>query len=86
MRLNGGINGRQLERLVFHQKAVTCLYHYSCATYDKSRILSSSLDGAVRVIDPLTYTVLHNFKFPDPVLSVAVSVGIHFSFHHSLGM
>lgn len=81
MRLSGRINHRQLERLVFHQKTVTCLYHYSCPAYDKSRILSSSLDGAVRVIDPLTYTVLHNFKFPDPVLSVAVSVGIFLLFH-----
>ena len=79
--MNRRMNDRQLERLVFHQKAVTCLYHYSCPTYDKSRILSSSLDGAVRVIDPLTYTVLHNFKFPDPVLSVAVSVGIQLFFH-----
>ena len=66
----------QLDRLVFHQKQVTCLSQYTCPRHSKTRILSSSLDGAVRVIDPASYTVLHNFKFPDPVLSVAVSVGI----------
>lgn len=74
--MSGVLNDRQLERLVLHQKAVTCLSHYTCPAHEKSRILSSSLDGGVRVIDPLTYTVLHNFKFPDPVLSVAVSVSL----------
>jgi hypothetical protein len=45
----------------------------------KNRFLSSSLDGAVKVMDPVSFKVLHNFKFPDPILSVAVTVVSKFS-------
>ena len=66
--------GRPLERLSLHAKQVTCLTQYLCPVQGKSRILSASLDGAVRVLDPASFAVVHNFKFPDPVLAVAVSV------------
>lgn len=66
--------GRPLARLNVHAKQVTCLSQYACPAQGKSRILSASLDGAVRVIDPVSFAVVHNFKFPDPVLAVAVSV------------
>lgn len=67
--------GRPLERLSLHAKQVTCLTQYLCPAQGKSRILSASLDGAVRVLDPASFAVVHNFKFPDPVLAVAVSPG-----------
>ena len=66
--------GRPLERLNVHAKQVTCLSQYVCPSAGKSRVLSASLDGSVRVIDPASFAVVHNFKFPDPVLAVAVSV------------
>lgn len=68
------MRGRTLHRLSVHQKQVTALSLYRSPQHERTRILSSSLDGTVRVIDPATYTVVHNFKFPDPVLAVAVSV------------
>ena len=42
--------------------------------YDKKRLISSSLDTTVKVIDPVSFKSLHTFKFPAPVLSAAVSV------------
>ena len=42
--------------------------------YDKKRLISSSLDTTVKVIDPVSFKSLHIFKFPAPVLSAAVSV------------
>ena len=65
---------RVLDTLNYHQKQVTSLCYYASEKYEKKRILSSSLDGAVKVIDPVSFKVVHNFKFPDPVLSVAISV------------
>ena len=50
--------------------------YYSSDTTDKKRMVTASLDGAVKIVDPVTFKVVHNFKFPDPVLSVAVSVSI----------
>ena len=67
--------GRPLTRLSMHAKQVTSLTQYVCPSQGKSRVLSASLDGAVRVIDPTSLAVVHNFKFPDPVLAAAVSVG-----------
>ena len=68
------VNARVLDTLNYHQKLVTSLCYYSSDKYEKKRILSASLDGAVKVIDPVSFKVVHNFKFPDPVLSVAISV------------
>lgn len=58
----------------YHQKQVTSLSYYSSDTTDKKRMVTASLDGAVKIVDPVTFKVVHNFKFPDPILSVAISV------------
>lgn len=80
--LNGGKSGlcalltpRQLERLNYHQKQITSMALYRGSSARMVRFLTSSLDGMVRVINPVSFKVTHNFKFPDPVLSVAISVG-----------
>ena len=65
---------RVLDVLSYHQKQVTSLTYYSSDQSDRKRVVSSSLDGSVKVIDPITFKVVHNFKFPDPILSVAISV------------
>lgn len=70
----GGVSRRELATLNYHQKQITCLASYRSDAFPAARFLSASLDGSVRVIDPTTFQVTHNFKFPDPVLSVAVSV------------
>lgn len=66
-------SGKELATLTYHQKQITCLASYRSDSFPAPRFLSASLDGAVRVIDPTTFQVTHNFKFPDPVLAVAVS-------------
>ena len=65
---------RVLDVLSYHQKQVTSLSYYSSDTTDKKRVVTASLDGAVKIMDPVTFKVVHNFKFPDPILSVAISV------------
>lgn len=63
-----------MDILNYHQKQVTAITYYANEQAEKKRVLTSSLDGAVKVIDPVSFKVVHNFKFPDPILSVAVSV------------
>lgn len=58
-----------------HQQAVSCLSFYAGCEQVGARVLSASLDGAVRVLDPTSFKPLHSFKFPDAVLAAAVSVG-----------
>ena len=60
--------------LNIHQKQVTCLTYYKSEDNSKQRIVTSSLDGSVKIVDPVSFKVVHNFKFPDPILSVAISV------------
>lgn len=68
---------RVLDVLSYHQKQVTSLTYYTSDTSDKKRVVTSSLDGSVKIVDPVTFKVVHNFKFPDPILSVAISVGLN---------
>ncbi|KAK8824541.1 hypothetical protein WA577_006938 [Blastocystis sp. JDR] len=65
--------GKRLEHLNYHQKQVSALAYYNSATYGLQRVLSAGLDGGVKVIDPVSFKVTYNFKFPDPLLAVAVS-------------
>ena len=74
--LRASLISRQLERLNYHQKQITSMALYKGSSARMVRFLTSSLDGMVRVINPVTFKVTHNFKFPDPVLSVAISVGL----------
>ena len=69
------VRHRRLEHLNYHQKQVSALAYYNSATYGLQRVLSAGLDGGVKVIDPVSFKVTYNFKFPDPLLAVAVSVG-----------
>ncbi len=69
------VRHRRLEHLSYHQKQVSALAYYNSATYGLQRVLSAGLDGGVKVIDPVSFKVTYNFKFPDPLLTVAVSVG-----------
>ena len=66
-------DGKQLDVLNYHQKQVTSISYYMNEQYDKKRLLSSSLDTTVKVIDPVSFKPVHTFKFPAPVLSAAVS-------------
>ena len=72
----GRLRHRRLEHLNYHQKQVSDLAYYHSTTYGVQRVLSAGLDGGVKVIDPVSFKVTHNFKFPDPLLAVAVSVGV----------
>lgn len=60
---------------------MTAVTYYSNEQNDKKRIITSSLDSSVKVVDPISFKVVHNFKFPDPILSVAVSVTSHHYSH-----
>jgi U3 small nucleolar RNA-associated protein 15 len=65
------VAARPLQLLHNHQKTVTTL---SLATNGK-RLLSGALDGHVKVFDTTTWTVVAGFKYPSPVLSLAVVGG-----------
>jgi U3 small nucleolar RNA-associated protein 15 len=65
------VAARPLQLLHNHQKAITAL---SLATQGK-RLLTGALDGHVKVFDTATWTVVAGFKYPSPVLSLAVVGG-----------
>lgn len=65
-----------MDQLNYHQKQVSDLAYYNSCVYNKQRVLSAGLDGGVKVIDPVSFKVTHNFKFPDPLLSIAVGVRV----------
>ena len=70
------MRARQVDQLNYHQKQVSDLAYYNSSVYNKQRVLSVGLDGGVKVIDPVSFNVTHNFKFPDPLLSIAVGVSV----------
>jgi U3 small nucleolar RNA-associated protein 15 len=53
-----------------HQKEVTSL----CPNADGSRVLAGGLDGHIKVYDTATWKVVHGMKYPNAILSVALSV------------
>jgi U3 small nucleolar RNA-associated protein 15 len=68
--------GRLIQTLGNHQKTVTsltitALHESSSAMEDVGpRLLTSSLDGHVRVFDMNTFKVTQNMKYPHPLLSM----------------
>lgn len=51
-----------------HQKTITCLHLDS----SKNRLLSSSLDGFIKIYDIKSYKITHGYKFNSPILSFDV--------------
>lgn len=66
--------GRLLAKLCQHHKTVTCL----CLGSGNKRLLSGSLDRHVKIYDISSYQVVHTLDYPNAVLSLDVSVSIHF--------
>jgi U3 small nucleolar RNA-associated protein 15 len=62
------VAARPLHLLQNHQKTITSLALAS----QGSRVLTGALDGHVKVFDTSAWTVLAGFKYPSPVLSLAV--------------
>jgi U3 small nucleolar RNA-associated protein 15 len=62
------IAAKPLQLLHNHQKTITAL---SLATHG-DRILTGSLDGHVKAFSTSSWTVLSGYKYPSPVLSLAV--------------
>ena len=69
--------GRLLHKFAAHQKTITSVIvqrAVSTPSNDGSlRILSSSLDGHVKVFDPEVFKLTHASKYPSPILSLAVA-------------
>lgn len=57
-----------------HQKTITSLGLDS----SKNRIVSSSLDGHIKIYDLKTYEITHGYKFNSPVLSFSLSSDGHY--------
>ena len=66
--------GQCLRAVSNHQKTVTC------AAFDgsRSRVLTGGLDMMVKVYDVEDWKVVHTMRYPAPILSLAVSVGLMF--------
>jgi U3 small nucleolar RNA-associated protein 15 len=66
-----------LHKFAAHQKTVTSVLvqrAVSTPSNDGSlRILSSSLDGHVKVFDPEVFKLTHASKYPSPILSLAIA-------------
>lgn len=71
--------GREVQTLGNHQKTVTSLTimcpreSTSALEPDAPRLLTSSLDGHVRVFDTSQFKVTHAAKYPHPLLSMGLS-------------
>ncbi|KAL4516023.1 hypothetical protein Ndes2437A_g06735 [Nannochloris sp. 'desiccata'] len=69
--------GRLLHKFAAHQKTVTSVLVQRAVSTPSSdgslRILSSSLDGHVKVFDPEVFKLTHASKYPSPILSLAVA-------------
>ena len=61
--------GRLVHEMSHHQKAITALTLDSAS----GRLLSASLDHMVHMYDTQSYAVVHSTKYPDALLSVALS-------------
>ena len=69
--------GRLLQKVVLHQKTITQVmvrkFEDNFDTSAGLRILTSSLDGHVKVIDPLSFKLTFASKYPAALLGLAVS-------------
>jgi U3 small nucleolar RNA-associated protein 15 len=69
--------GRLLHKFAAHQKTVTSVLVQRAVSTPSSdgslRILSSSLDGHVKVFDPEVFKLTHASKYPSPILSLALA-------------
>ncbi|KDO27980.1 hypothetical protein SPRG_07257 [Saprolegnia parasitica CBS 223.65] len=61
--------GKLLHSFSAHQKTITCL----ALDGQKTRLLSGSLDGHVKIYDLASYEVVHGFKYKQGVLSLAMT-------------
>jgi U3 small nucleolar RNA-associated protein 15 len=61
--------GRLVHEFSHHQKTITSL----CLDTSSSRLMSASLDHMVKFYDVATYEVVHSTKYPEPILSMALS-------------
>ncbi|KAF9467239.1 Trp-Asp repeat-containing protein [Collybia nuda] len=61
--------GRCIRALSNHQKTVTAMAFNATA----SRLLTGSLDQMVKVYDVSSYKVVHNMRYPAPLLCLAIS-------------
>ncbi|XP_055380484.1 U3 small nucleolar RNA-associated protein 15 homolog [Condylostylus longicornis] len=61
--------GKLLTKFSPHHKTITCLKLAS----NGKRILSGGLDRHVKVFDVASYKIVHNFDFPNSILSFGVS-------------
>jgi WD40 repeat protein len=66
--------GKCVRALSNHQKTITC------AAFDgtKGRVMTGGLDAMVKVYDVEDWKVVHTMRYPAPLLSLAVSVGLCF--------
>jgi U3 small nucleolar RNA-associated protein 15 len=62
--------GRQIHGISHHQKTITDM----CFDDSGSYLLTASLDQQVKVVNVQDYKVVQSFKYPSPILSVAISV------------
>ena len=68
--LLGGLgNGRLLHSANNHQKTITNI----AFNRSHSRLLTSSLDHQVKIMNVSDFTITHSIKYPSPILSVALS-------------
>lgn len=40
---------------------------------EKSRILSSSLDGLIKIYDPADFRLLHSIHYPSPIMNFTIT-------------
>ena len=68
--------GKLVAKMANHQKTVSCVRYASAAgprSSRSARLLSSGLDGFVKVYELDTFKVTHSTKYPEPVLSFDIS-------------
>ncbi len=55
-----------------HQKTITCMQvvQHECGSF----LVSGSLDHQVKMIDLSSYKIVGGFKYPAPILTLAMSV------------
>merc|ERR1712196_78244 len=63
------IAGRMIHSFSNHQKTITGL----CLDSTKTRLLSGSLDGHIKIYNIENYNVVHGLKYNQPILSLAMA-------------
>ena len=68
------MTGKEITRLVNHQKTVTSI----CFDGAGTRMFSASLDHQVKIYDLTNYKVSHSMKYAAPILDLGISVSFLF--------